>query len=188
MPDNDLLRRYMDAGVAFTQLTRQRAESIVRDLVRSGEVSRDQATARVEELLERSRQNTDAVLSIVRKEIDDRISQLNLMNRDEVTNLLNRFGISSSSVRKAAARGRSTVKKAARRPSGATKKSASKAGAAKKTAAKKASAAKKATTTTRKTAAKKVTAAKSTAKKSASKAGTAAKSAAAKTSSAASSR
>src|SRR5271165_1288972 len=55
MPDNDRFRRYLEAGAAFTELTRRRAEGIVRDLVHSGEVSREQATARVEELLEHSR-------------------------------------------------------------------------------------------------------------------------------------
>ena len=54
MPDNDRFRRYLEAGAAFTELTRRRAEGIVRDLVHSGEVSREQATARVEELLEHS--------------------------------------------------------------------------------------------------------------------------------------
>jgi len=165
MPDNDLFRRYLDAGVAFTQLTRQRAESIVKDLVQAGEVSREQATARVEELLERSRQNTDAVLSLVRKEIDDRVAQLNLVTRDDVNNLLGRLGISTGAVRRSA-------RKAGARASGAAKRTTAKTGAAnktvsRKTAAKKTAASKTAASKTaaRKTAAKKTPATKATAKK-----------------------
>src|SRR5579872_2667992 len=150
MPDNDLLRRYLDAGVAFTQLTRQRAEGIVRDLVRSGEVSRDQATARVEELLERSRQNTEGVLSLVRKELDDRIAQLNLVTRDDVTSLLGRLGISAGTVRRARASGQRVAKKATSGAKTTARKATAKKTAAKKTTARKA--------TAKKTAAKKTTA------------------------------
>ncbi|MHB8466122.1 MAG: phasin family protein, partial [Acidimicrobiales bacterium] len=81
MPENDLIRRSLDLGMAVTQLTRQRAEQLVRDLVRAGEVSREQATSRVEELLERSRQNSEALIAIVRGEIDSRVAQLNLVSR-----------------------------------------------------------------------------------------------------------
>src|SRR5580700_7218264 len=83
MPDNDRFRRYLEAGAAFTEMTRRKAEGIVRDLVRSGEISRDQATARVEDLLEHSRQTSEAALAVVRREIDARIAQLNLVSRDE---------------------------------------------------------------------------------------------------------
>lgn len=48
MPDTDPLRKYIDAGMLFTQLTRQRAEEIVRELIKNGEVNRDQAARWVE--------------------------------------------------------------------------------------------------------------------------------------------
>ena len=38
MAQTDMLRRYLDAGLAFTKMTQDRAEAIVRDLVRAGEV------------------------------------------------------------------------------------------------------------------------------------------------------
>jgi polyhydroxyalkanoate synthesis regulator phasin len=69
MPQTDVLKRYLDAGMAFTQLTRSRAEAIVRDLVRAGEIQREQTQEWVEELVERSRKNTEQLLEIVRKEV-----------------------------------------------------------------------------------------------------------------------
>jgi len=150
MPENDLLRRSLDAGVAFTQLTRKRAESIVREWVRNGEVNREQATARVEELLERSRQNTDALLAVVRKEIDDRVAALNLVTREDLAHLASRLGLPMrgakaatprSSATKSAA-SKSTAKKATATKSPAEKTAAKKA-AAKRTAPQKSSAAKK---------------------------------------------
>src|SRR5688500_680863 len=53
MAQSDVLKRYLDAGVAFTQMTRQRAEAIVRDLVKAGEVQSDQAQQVVQDLVER---------------------------------------------------------------------------------------------------------------------------------------
>lgn len=138
MPENDLLRRSLDAGVAFTQLTRKRAEDIVRDWVKNGELNREQATARVEELLERSRQNTDALLAVVRKEIDDRVAALNLVTREDLANLASRLGLPVRGAKAAGpsspARG-SAAKKAATAPS-PPKKAAAVSSPAKKTAAK----------------------------------------------------
>ncbi|GAC1319624.1 MAG: hypothetical protein NVSMB12_18940 [Acidimicrobiales bacterium] len=144
MPDNDLFRRSLDAGVAFTQLTRKRAEKIVRELVKNGEVSRDQATARVEEMLERSRQNSEAILAIVRKEIDDRVAALNLVTRDDLTNLVAKLGLPGRGGRTAS------------RP-------ATPAAPGQKTPARPAVSTQKPRTTATKTAVKKVSAAKKTA-------------------------
>jgi polyhydroxyalkanoate synthesis regulator phasin len=142
MPENDLLRRSLDAGIAFTQLTRRRAEGIVKDLVRSGEVNREQAAARVEELLERSRQTAEFVTAVVRKEIDDRIGQLNLASRDDLAAFASRLGLPArpkkAQAKKAAAKAKKVApKKAAAKKAPAAKKAAVKA-AAKKAPVKKA--------------------------------------------------
>lgn len=141
MADNDLFRRSLDAGVAFTQLTRKRAETIVRDLVKNGELNREQATSALEELLERSRQNSEAIIAIVRKEIDDRIAALNLVTREDLTSLASRLGLSGLGGRAAPARrATATRKTTAKRASTAKKAPAKRAGTAKKAAtAKKAS-------------------------------------------------
>jgi polyhydroxyalkanoate synthesis regulator phasin len=154
VPDNDPLRKYIDAGMVFTQLTRQRAEEIVRELIHNGEVNREQATRWVEELLERSRQSTELLLGVVRKELDDRISALNLVTRDDLANLAARItgvagprGASRAQGAKAGRQASTTGAKAAGSRATAAKttgakKSASAAGT--KGAAKKAPAAKKA--------------------------------------------
>jgi polyhydroxyalkanoate synthesis regulator phasin len=84
MAQTDLLKRYLDAGLAFTQLTQQRAESIVRDLVKAGEVQASEATKRRDELVERSRQNTEKLLETVRKEVNDQIRSLGLATQSDV--------------------------------------------------------------------------------------------------------
>jgi polyhydroxyalkanoate synthesis regulator phasin len=41
MPENDVLKRYIDAGLEFAAITQSRAEALVKDLVRVGEVRAD---------------------------------------------------------------------------------------------------------------------------------------------------
>lgn len=84
MAQTDLLKRYLDAGVAFTQLTQAKAEEIVRDLVRAGEVQTEDARKRAEELVERSRQNTEAILALVRSEVQNQVAKLGLVRRDDL--------------------------------------------------------------------------------------------------------
>ncbi len=126
---NDLLKRYLDAGMAFTQMTQQRAEAIVRDLVRAGEVQAEQAQQMTEELFERSRRNTERLLETVRKEIRSQVNNLGLATQADIARLERRID---------ALGGAGTAKKAAAKKA-AAKKSGAKKSAAKKAAAKKSS-------------------------------------------------
>jgi polyhydroxyalkanoate synthesis regulator phasin len=84
MAQTDMLRRYLDAGIAFTKMTQDRAEAIVRDLVGAGEVGADQASNAVQDLVERSRENTERLLETVRAEINAQIGNLGLATRDDI--------------------------------------------------------------------------------------------------------
>jgi polyhydroxyalkanoate synthesis regulator phasin len=122
MAQTDLLKKYLDAGLAFTQMTQQRAEAIVKDLVKAGEVQASQATQRRNELLERSRQNTENMFAAIRKEVGEQVKALGLATQSDVEALrkeistLKRAGAPA----KAAAPKKAPVKKAPGRPSGAT--------------------------------------------------------------------
>src|SRR3982751_2452250 len=91
MPENDMLRRYLDAGIAFTQMTRERAEAIVRDLVKTGELQRDQAQKNVDDLLDQSRKNTERLLEMVRKEIQDQLQSFGLATKSDVERIESRL-------------------------------------------------------------------------------------------------
>ncbi|MDQ1428733.1 MAG: hypothetical protein QOK39_2209 [Acidimicrobiaceae bacterium] len=82
MAQRDLLKRYLDAGMAFTSMTKSRAEGIVRELLKAGEFSRDQVQTQVDELIERSRRNTDHLVALVRKEVTSQLGDLNTTIRD----------------------------------------------------------------------------------------------------------
>ena len=145
MPDNDLLKRLLDAGMTFTAMTQARAEDLIRDLVRAGEVQAEQAQSVIDELLDRSRRNSERLIDAVRAEIRQQMASLGLATKDDVERLERRIAEVS------AARGtrKATTKKASTRKSTkAARKSGGRASTAKKATAKKAPAKKAGATRT----------------------------------------
>jgi polyhydroxyalkanoate synthesis regulator phasin len=135
MSKRDGYQRYLDAGIAFTQMTRSRAEELVQELVKSGEVQRKEAQAKVEELIDRSRKSSESLLSVVRDEVGNQLHSLGISNLEDlakqVAALLNRSPKTASGPAKKSAAKKAPAKKAA------AKKSAAKKAPAKKAAAKK---------------------------------------------------
>lgn len=84
MAQTDLLKKYLDAGLAFTQMTQQRAEAIVKDLVKAGEIQAEQATQRRTDLMERSRENTEKLFESIRREVRDQIKGLGLATQSDI--------------------------------------------------------------------------------------------------------
>jgi DNA-binding protein HU-beta len=175
MATNDLFKRLIDAGLSFTQMTQARAEDIVRELQQSGQVRMDEAQATVQELVSRGRENTEAVVGIVQREVAKQMAFVSANVRDlegRVEDLAKRVGIGATAAPSGVTR--TTAKKAPARKSSAKKSTARKSTAKKSTARK--SAAKK--STARKSTAKKSTARKSAAKRAPAKQAAAATSAA----------
>ena len=87
MAQTDLLKKYLDAGLAFTQMTQQRAEAIIKDLVKAGEVQAEQATQRRNELMDRSRENTEKLFETIRREVRDQVRAMGLATQSDVAAL-----------------------------------------------------------------------------------------------------
>ena len=145
MAQNDLLRRYFDAGIAFTQMTRQRAEAIVRDLVKAGEVQTDQAQQAVQDIVDRSRENTERLVEIVRQEIRNQMASIGVATADDIKRLearIDAVGARATAPTPApkgptTAAATPTSAASTARPAKAPKKAPAKSTTAKKTAAKK---------------------------------------------------
>lgn len=155
MARSDLWKRYLDAGMEFTQMSRERAEAVVRDLVKAGEVRRKEAEQWVEDLLDRSRRNTEEVVALVRRELREQLENVGM------TDAARRIGGPRPSTEPATR----ATERPATVPTSTAKKSPAKKSPAEKTGAKK-TAAKEAP---KKTGAKKTAAKKAAAKKSAKK-------------------
>ena len=83
----DELRRVALFGSGVAELTRYRAEQLVKDLVKAGDVRREQASGMVKDLMERSKENRMEVLSIVRGEIRSQIENLGLATKRDFERL-----------------------------------------------------------------------------------------------------
>ena len=87
MAGDELFKRYLEIGQSVLGMTRERAESIVRDLVASGEVAKGQATKAADWLVERGRSGTEELAEIVRREIREQVTALGLATKDDVARL-----------------------------------------------------------------------------------------------------
>ncbi|MBA3283057.1 MAG: histone H1-like repetitive region-containing protein [Acidimicrobiia bacterium] len=136
---NNVLKRYLDAGMAFTAITQTKAEELVKDLVRSGEVQTEQAQTVVVDLVERSRKNTEAFIEQVRQDISSSAEALGLATIADLTRVERLIeSIRSNPVRPVTRARKAVAKRApAKKAVAATKTTATKA-SAKKTTAKKA--------------------------------------------------
>jgi polyhydroxyalkanoate synthesis regulator phasin len=134
MAQNDLLKRYIDAGLAFTALTQARAEALVKDLVKAGELQADQARDTVADLLERSRKNSEKLLETVRTEVRQQITSLGIATQEDLDRIEDRIasviGTATAPAKKAAAK-KAPAKKATAKKSPAKKAPAKKATAKK---------------------------------------------------------
>jgi polyhydroxyalkanoate synthesis regulator phasin len=156
--EKDSFQRYLDAGIAFTNLTRARAEELVQDLIQGGELQGKDAKERVEDLLERSRRGRAAFVDQVRREVHHQLEGLGITSLEELAHQVAELLNHTAETGRKAAKKATGKKSAAKKANG--KKTTSKAGGSKKSPVKKAgttkSAARKAGT--KKAAAKKQTA------------------------------
>ena len=159
MAQNDVFKRYLDAGAAFTQLTQKRAEVIVKDFVKAGEIQTEQASQAVQDLLDRSRKTTEALIAQVRGEVRSQVRGLPFATKADINRLDRRIDTVASKATSSTAAAKPAAKKAPAKKSAASKAPAKKASVTKKAPAKKAATTK---SPTRKAATSKSTAARAT--------------------------
>jgi polyhydroxyalkanoate synthesis regulator phasin len=83
----DSVRTYLALATGVTLLTRDRALTLTRQVVNQGEATAGQVQALAEELLETSRNNREALIGLIRYEIDRAIGRFGFASADEVAAL-----------------------------------------------------------------------------------------------------
>lgn len=145
----DELRRMALFGSGIAELTRNRAEQMVKDLVKAGDIRREQAGGAVRDMLAMARENRKELLGLVRAEIEAQIANLGVAKRRDVDRLERRVARLEDENRKL----RNDLREATRAPAAgsaqATKRASSKKTTVKKKASKKTTA--KTSQTSRKT-------------------------------------
>jgi polyhydroxyalkanoate synthesis regulator phasin len=97
MATNDRWQQYLDAGKAWTDMTRAQAEAVVRDLVNAGDVQQKRAKKAVDELLDRSRKNAEELRKVVRHELQSQISALGIATQEDLARLERKLSKATSS-------------------------------------------------------------------------------------------
>ncbi|MGI9023283.1 MAG: phasin family protein [Acidimicrobiales bacterium] len=122
MAKNDLFRRTIDAGTAFVDMSRERAEAVVKEWVDAGDLARGTAKNAVDDLLDRSRRVTDEVANMIRREISAQLAALGVATREDLARL--EAKIDAASAASAASAGATGTRPPTATPRRAAKKAA----------------------------------------------------------------
>jgi polyhydroxyalkanoate synthesis regulator phasin len=107
MASNERIRKYLEAGTVLGQVTRARAEEIVKELASAGDIQREQTQEWVDNLVERSRKTSEQILDLIRHEVSTQLSKI------DATALETLAGQVSDLLKRSAAAGRTATADAA---------------------------------------------------------------------------
>lgn len=150
-------QRYLEIASGLTNVTRKKAETAVKGLVKRGEIAAERTEKAVDDLLTRSEQNRKVLSDLVSQETERNVKRLGLATKKDLDRLERKVdrlasgGSTQKSAKKSAKKSGSATK-SAKKASGASKSgSAKKTSGAKKTAKKDSSAKKAASSPAKKT-------------------------------------
>jgi polyhydroxyalkanoate synthesis regulator phasin len=150
MPQPPDWNKYLDAGAEFVAMTRAQARQRAKVLVGQGQLAQEQVQGFVDELVDESKRRTDAMLDVVRKEIQRQVKTLGIATKEDLARLEARIA-KAPGAKSTSSSSKSTPKPAATKRAG-TKPAAKKAAGKKSTKPK--SAGKKSTKQTAKKSSK----------------------------------
>ncbi len=139
-PDWTDWRRLLDTGMQFTALTRSEAQRRAQELVREGQLAQERVQTFVDDLVRTSRKRADALMDVVRREIQRQVEALGIATKVDLDRLEARVRKAEGAGRPASGRGSGGERAGGKKTGG---KKAGGKGAAKKGPAKKKAGAKK---------------------------------------------
>ena len=151
MSGTSLLKRMLDAGMQFTEMSQEQAEKLVKEFVKAGQARRKDSSELVQQLVDRGRTATEQWVSAAQSEIGKQLNRF-AGRLDEVESrveeLAARIGLTSpvkkAPVKEAAPAAAAPAKEAPAKKAAPTKKAPAKKAPAKKAAPTKKAPAKKA--------------------------------------------
>ncbi len=108
-------KRFLDAGVQFTNVTREQAERLVEDLVREGELAQDRAETYVDEIVARSRKWSDDLQGRIRDEIQNQLRSVGLATQEDIRRLEGKIRPTKGKPAKKAKKAKKAPKKSAKK-------------------------------------------------------------------------
>ena len=121
----DEMRRLALFGSGVAELTRHQAEQVIKDLVKAGEVRRQQASGAARDLYERSRENRKMLIGLIRGEIKNQIDNLGLATKRDLERIERRVNRLESDRKKKKTTAKKTTAKKTTRKTGSSSSSRS---------------------------------------------------------------
>jgi len=87
----NIAQKILLAGIGAFALTREKAEQVVNEMVKKGQVKGDDAQSVLEDLMQRGEEERQVLKQTIRNEFKKIISELNLASRDELDQLAERI-------------------------------------------------------------------------------------------------
>ncbi len=84
---SSLIKKTILTGLGLVSLTKEKAENLVKDLVKEGEVSEGEGSKLVKELLEKVEDNKKIMEKKVENTVCDVLKKLNIPNRKDIVSL-----------------------------------------------------------------------------------------------------
>jgi len=84
---SDLIKKTILTGLGIVSLTKEKAEKLVKDLIKEGEVSESEGSKLVKELLEKVEDNKKSMEKKIEKTVCDVLKKLNIPNRKDIVGL-----------------------------------------------------------------------------------------------------
>ena len=79
----DILHKILYAGIGLAALSEQKAQEIVADLEKRGEVSAEEGKKLAQELVEKARQQAQDIRRFVSQEVEKVSSKVKIVSRDD---------------------------------------------------------------------------------------------------------
>ena len=88
---SDLIKKTILTGLGLVSLSKEKAEKLVKDLIKEGEVSEGEGSEFVKELLEKAENNKKTIEKQVEKTVHGALKKLNIPSRKDIVGLNNKI-------------------------------------------------------------------------------------------------
>ena len=113
MPQHPDWKRYLEAGMQFTELRRSQARAVATELVEQGQLARDQVSGAVDEIVAMSRRRSEKLQSLIRREVERQLGTLGIATKADVARLERKIKAAKKATTKAAKKSAPAAKKKA---------------------------------------------------------------------------
>lgn len=83
----DVLEKTVALGLGTILMTRDKAQEMIDDLVKRGQMSQDDAGKMVDEIMERGREGRQEIMAMVKDQVKNVLDQMNVATKDDIAHL-----------------------------------------------------------------------------------------------------